>query len=240
MAINPLDPYGIDDDGPMEKLRHIFEGGKKERVRVLATGDVGVLETINSHKGNIIRLDSGHLVECREDEIAPEDYHEPSPREAPVSRVLKAFDPLPVDSMETAKPDHAALESLPPYLAKSAELMESENVSDHDRVLIKRAMDNIAECRVVTDPFGEIEDHNTYILRIMAEKYEGGNDVLAKRARSGLRVGQKVRCNPSGTIGTITSIEGNLVKVRYDDGSGESHSVVGAKYESLIPVEAAA
>jgi hypothetical protein len=49
-----------------------------------------------------------------------------------------------------------------------------------------------------------------------------------------------VRCNPSGTIGTITSIEGNLVKVRYDDGSGESHSVVGAKYESLIPVEAAA
>jgi ribosomal protein L21E len=233
IKIADLDPLPL----PMEKLRHIFEDDKKQRVRVKATGDVGVLEVINSHKGHVIRLDSGHLVECRDDEIEPEDYHQDS-APAPVSRVLKSYDPLPVDSMETAKPDHAALESLPPYLAKSAELMESENVSDHDRVLIKRAMDNIAECRVVTDPFGEIEDHNTYILRIMAEKYEGGNDVLAKRARSGLRVGQRVRDRFTGRVGKIVSIEGHLVKVEYGD--GESYSLMGSTAETLEPIEAAA
>jgi ribosomal protein L21E len=99
-------------------------------------------------------------------------------------------------------------------------------------------MDNIAECRVVTDPFGEIEDHNTYILRIMAEKYEGGNDVLAKRARSGLRVGQRVRDRFTGRVGKIVSIEGHLVKVEYGD--GESYSLMGSTAETLEPIEAAA
>jgi hypothetical protein len=94
--------------------------------------------------------------------------------------------------------------------------MESENVSDHDRVLIKRAMDNIAECRVVTDPFGEIEDHNTYILRIMAEKYAstsasadnalhkaaGGAyvDELIKAAVDGLHAGHNIILPPECRI----------------------------------------
>ncbi len=92
------------------------------------------------------------------------------------------------------------------------------------------------------DPFGETEEHNARILRIMAEKYSGtsAGDTLAKRARPNLRVGQKVRDALSGKVGTIAAIEGHLVKVQFDDGSGESHSLMNVTMETLIPVEVAA
>jgi hypothetical protein len=239
IRVSDLDPFGgigdelARDESLGKKMTHHWEEG--QRVRLRPSGRTGKIKTINNRGDLNVMLDSGHFVQCMDtDDCEPEDWAETVPKPAPPSMTAseKAF--------AKAHSPYGWLEDDEPSALDKK--LEAAVVSVDDQVLIKRCTENIENHRTVVDPLGlgDYEDENTTMLRIMSEKYPAlpTSDVLAKRARSGLRVGQKVRCNPSGTIGTITSIEGNLVKVRYDDGSGEIHSVVG--YESLIPVEATA
>jgi hypothetical protein len=213
--------------------------------------------------------------------------------------VQKAHDPIPLDDYDD--PVSPLVERLVKSNGGLKRALESGAVSFRDRVLIKMAVDNIEAHRVIVHPldFGETEEHNVRILRIMDEKYSGPDrdtftkadggslvdglvraieantisdsdravvlaeldglrkgssyshivlarladrysDRLEKRARPGLRVGMKVRgihAGELGKVGTIESIDGPLVRVRLDDGSGESTTLLNATMEALFPVE---
>lgn len=244
-----LDPIPI-DEGPVTKFGHHLKEG--QRVRVKETGHRGKVSNLGANNRVHVELDSGHFIHCAPSELEPEDFPSARAYSPEVSRVQKALDPLPFDDDPVVKSEkifsHAARESFRPLLKSVAGIIrawEAGTVSVRDRVLIKMAFENIEAGRTVRHPLdllGETEEHNAKILRIMAEKYAGtpASDRLEKRARTGLRVGMKVRgihAGELGKVGTIRAIDGPLVRVTFDDGTGESTTVLNSTMETLIPVE---
>lgn len=150
-------------------------------------------------------------------------------------KITEMLDPLPLHDGPVVKSEkvfsHAERESFRPLLKSVAALnraLEAGTVSDRDRVLIKMAFENIETCRVNVDPlgFGETEEHNAKILRIMGEKYAGtpadAGETLAKRARSvdrsKVHVGMRVK-GFEGRVGKIVRVRDHAVDIEYDDGA---------------------
>lgn len=241
MKITMLDPIPIERDS-LTKHKHLFEEG--QRVTVIEgahSGRSGKLIAINAHGGHVVRLDSGHDVEYSDRELEPEGFSRQATRT--LDRVQKAHDPWPLGDelgevrAKTFSP--GARELFRPCLKSIAVLnraLEAGTVSTYDRVLMKTAIENIEAARVIVDPldlFGETEEHNARILRIMAEKYAGtsAGETLTKAAHRDpstdpeFRVGQSVRDRRTGKKGKIFKLDYGFAGVQYE--GGELHCPCG-------------
>jgi hypothetical protein len=220
-----MDPFGGIDS--MEKYSHHFEEG--QRVRIKADNRRGKIESINGRGHLNVKLDSGHLVECVENECEPADFPSTNSSGATLDRAQKGG-------------------SLYGGLIAA---MENGTISDQDRVIVSEELRKYDAGEGVVDPFGGIDsfrevyhDPRLEILGVMAEKYVGAAaEPLEKRKKDSgclckaYRVGQSVRDRQFGSVGKITRVDPRGA-VDVDFGGGNSTSYIQCE-NSLEAVEAA-
>ena len=179
------------DDEPLEKFSHHFEEGTS-RVRVKADGRTGKLESINAHGGHNVRLDSGHFIECRRDEIEPSDFpsHEYSHEPANVGgKVRKGTMTLAEANAERVQMTREAIarQDAAFRLINPFAFLGDEPLTLPDENQIQKAARSL-------NPFNFLDEETAAddTLRKAAHEHEQFVDDLIEKAVSGLRAGENI------------------------------------------------
>jgi len=250
--MNPatFDPLPVSETKGFEKFAHHIAVDDRVIVRHIHTKAIYHGKVTNVADGRVhVLLDGGgaHYIQCFPSEVEPELFPAgqrplppgkpalPSEIEAPVS---KSYDPMPISN--DIPPRRTKTPSLGESLARA---IESGAISEADRVAVENEISKIQRGQYISDPFGhdgETNDPKFARLEQIAKKYQdatGTEDsgTFAKRARPGLKVGQRIRDAHTGRIGVIKEISGHMLKLVMD--GGELHCLVNASMENLVPVE---